>query len=77
MVSIASILLFVVFTVVATFGLLFLTFFWIKAIRLFKLKNYTSSKTRDLDEDTIYKRMADDFEVTVQYEYMRRKLVGG
>ena len=76
MVSVASILLFIVFTVVVTFGIIFLTIFWIKAIRLFKLKNYTSSKTRDLDEDTIYKRMADDFEVTEQYEYMRRKLVG-
>ena len=77
MVSIASILLFVVFTVVVTFGFLFLAIFWIKAIRLFKLKSYTSSKTRDLDNDSIYKRMADDFEVTKEYEYMRRKLVGG
>ncbi len=77
MVSTIPIILSVVFIIIVVAGILLLAFFWYKKILQFKQKLYASSSLKDLNvPDSIYKRMADDSEVTEQYEYMRKKLVG-
>lgn len=77
MVSTTSIILFVVFAIIMVAVIVFLAVFWYKMILQFKQKLYASSSLKNLNvPDSIYKRMADDSEVTEQYEYMRRKLVG-
>lgn len=77
MVSTTSIILFVVFAIIMVAVIVFLAVFWYKMILQFKQELYASSSLKNLNvPDSIYKRMADDSEVTEQYEYMRRKLVG-
>ncbi|MCG3259129.1 MAG: hypothetical protein H7644_05250 [Candidatus Heimdallarchaeota archaeon] len=58
-------------------GIILLAVFWYRKILQFKQKLIASSSLKNLNvPDSIYKRMADDSEVTEQYEYMRKKLVG-
>ncbi len=77
MVSTIAIILSIVFAIIVVAVIVFLAVFWYKMILQFKQKLYSSSSLKNLNEpDSIYKRMADDSEVTEQYEYMRKKLVG-
>ena len=78
MVSAAFILMLVIFTTLIVVGIVFFAVFWFKVIIQLKQKKDIVSTTQTIDFDkSIYERMADDSEVTEQYVYMRRKLIGG
>lgn len=78
MVSVAFILILVVFAILIIIGIISVTIFWFKVIIQLKEKTNIPSTIKTISlKKSIYERMADDSEATEQYVYMRRKLMGG